>query len=100
MTNPLFVAGANATKHAFFRTISVLCVLAVCAGLYFAVHRLFNPPSTQSYAQQAESITNYEYNYYKPKLTFGIGVELWGFKLGLYKEAREDKRIERTIPEK
>ena len=56
--------------------------------------------TTETTTQQADEIKNYRYNYYKPNLAFGIGIELWGFKLGLYKEVREDKIIERTIPKK
>ena len=56
--NALFVAGASAVRHSIMRTISVLCVLAVCAGIWFAIDRAFiNPKETASYEQKAEQIT-------------------------------------------
>lgn len=54
-------------------------------GLYFAVHRLFNPKPTESYAQTANSITNIEHNTYPSKKVFGIGITLWGFDIGISK---------------
>lgn len=84
--NPLFIAGAQATRHAIMRTISVLCVLAVCAGLYYAVYRTFiKPRPTESYAQKAETINNTEHNYYPNKRVFSLGLSLWGWDFGIIK---------------
>lgn len=95
--NPLFTAGVQATRHAVMRTLSVLCVLAVIGLVVFSVHRLINPKPTESYAQSADKIENYEFNYYKPKIVFGLGIDLWGWKFGLYKEATGDKQIDKGI---
>lgn len=83
--NPLFMAGANATRHAFMRTISVLCVLAVCAGIWFAIDRAFiHPPERESYEQKAETISNVEYNYdYSDKEIAFLGIKFWKFRLGI-----------------
>lgn len=83
--NPLVLAGANMVKHSLLRTISVICVLLVCAGLYWAVYRTFiKPRATESYAQRAESISNVEYNYdYSDKDLAFFGLKLWKFRLGI-----------------
>ena len=85
--NPLFIAGAQATKHAIGRTISVICVLAVCAGLWFAVDRAFiHPRTTESYAQIVQSGgTNYNIEVYNPEDTFFLGIKVLGFKFGISK---------------
>ena len=76
----------QATKHAVLRTISVICVLLVCAGLYWAVYRTFiKPRATESYAQKADTITNIEHNNYPNKKVFGVGVTFWGFDIGITK---------------
>jgi len=74
--NPLFIAGANATKHAILRTISVLCVVAVAAGLWFAVHRLFNPKPTTTQQAKRDFIN---VNVYREQARF------WGLKFGWLK---------------
>lgn len=82
--NPLIIPAANAVKHSVMRTISVICVLLVCAGLYWAVYRTFiKPRATESYAQQAETITNIEHNFYPNKKVFGLGLTLWGWDIGI-----------------
>ena len=85
MINPIIEAGVNATKHAVLRTISVICVILVCAGLYWAVYRTFiKPRPTESYAQKAETIENYEYNYdYSDKDIMFLGIKLWKIRLGV-----------------
>lgn len=85
--NPIIIPAVQATKHAVMRTISVICVLLVCAGLYWAVYRTFiKPRPTESYAQKAETIQNYEYhNYYDGDSKFFIGIKLFGFKFGVSK---------------
>jgi len=42
-------------KHAFLRTISVICVLAVLALVGLGVKRLLYPKPTESYSQQVQS---------------------------------------------
>ena len=83
--NPLFIAGAQATKHAIMRTLSVICVLLVCAGIWFAIDRAFiHPPKTESYAQKADTISNVEYHYdYSDKDLLFLGVKLWRIRLGV-----------------
>jgi hypothetical protein len=50
-------------KHAIFRTISVVCVLTVVAGIIFAVNKTFiHPKPTTSQQQKATTINNYNYN--------------------------------------
>lgn len=95
--NPLFVAGVQATRHAVMRTISVLCVLAVIAGLWFAVDRAFiHPKPTQSYAQKAETIQNYEsYHYYDTDSKFFFGLKIFGMKFGLSKIQTQEKKKEK-----
>ena len=83
--NPIIFPVANAAKHAVLRTISVICVLLVCAGLYWAVYRTFiKPRSTESYAQKAEQITNQEWHYdYSDKDIAFFGLKLWKLRLGI-----------------
>ena len=84
--NPLVLAGMQAGKHAIMRTLSVICVLLVCAGLYWAVYRQFiKPRPSESYQQKAEQITNIETNYYPNKKVFGLGVTIFGFDIGISK---------------
>lgn len=98
MINSIIEAGVNATKHAVLRTISVICVILVCAGLYWAVYRTFiKPRPTESYAQQAEQITNNETNYYPNKKVFGLGLTLWGWDLGI---TRYDYPKKKELPSK
>ena len=76
----------DVSKHAILRTVSVLCVLLVVAGIYYAVYRTFiKPPKTESYAQQATTINNTEHNFYPNKKIFGLGITLWGFDIGITK---------------
>jgi len=97
--NPLFIAGANATKHALTRTISVLCVLLVCAGLYYAVYRTFiKPRPTESYAQTVQAGgKNYNIEITNPDDKFFIGIKIFGLKLGISKP--EKKTMAETIKE-
>ena len=83
--NPIFLAGKQAVKHSLMRTISVLCVLAVIAGIWFAIDRAFiNPPERESYEQKAETITNVEYNYdYADKEIAFLGIKFWKFRIGV-----------------
>ena len=83
--NPLVLAGANATTHAILRTFRVVCVLLVCAGIWFAIDRAFiHPPKTESYAQRAEQITNTEYHYdYSDKDLAFFGFKIWKIRLGI-----------------
>ena len=58
--NPIYTAGAQAAKHAIMRTISVVCVLAVIAGIWFAVDKAFiHPRDAQTTNQTADKIVNY-----------------------------------------
>jgi hypothetical protein len=79
--------GVEVTKHAILRTISVICVLFVCAGIYYAVYRTFiKPRPTESYAQVIQAGgTNYNIEIYNPEDTFFLGIKLWGLKLGISK---------------
>ena len=83
--NPIILTTAQAVKHSIMRTVSVVCVLLVCAGLYYAVYRTFiKPRPTESYAQHADNnIINIEV--YNPEDTFFLGVKLFGFNLGISK---------------
>lgn len=93
--NPLFIAGAQAVRHSIMRTISVLCVILVCVGLYYAVYRTFiKPRPTENYAQKAENITNIEYHYYPNKKVLGLGVTFLGWDIGImkYDYIKENKK--------
>jgi hypothetical protein len=83
--NPIILPVANAAKHAVLRTISVICVLLVIAGLWFAVDKAFiHPRKQESYQQKADSITNQEWNYdYSDKDIAFFGLRLWKLRLGL-----------------
>ena len=83
--NPIASTVIQGTKHAILRTISVLCVILVCAGIYYAVYRTFiKPRPTESYAQKAENITNTEYHYdYSDKDIAFLGIKLWKVRLGI-----------------
>lgn len=60
--NPLFLAGAATTKHAFLRFFSVACVAAVLWFAWFAVDRLLlNPTDKQTTHQEAQVLKNIEY---------------------------------------
>ena len=85
MVNPIIDTAVNATKHAIMRTISILCVLLVCAGLYYAVYRTFiKPRPTESYAQKADTITNQEWHYdYSDKDIMFLGIKLWKVRFGV-----------------
>jgi uncharacterized membrane protein len=85
MANPVLTVVGNATKHAILRTISVICVLLVCAGIYYAVYRTFiKPRPTESYSQKANQIQNYEYHYdYSEKDIAFLGIKLWKIRLGI-----------------
>ena len=85
MINPLIEQGISLGWHSIKRTLSVICVLLVCAGLYYAVYRTFiKPRPTESYAQKAEQIQNYEYNYdYSDKDIAFFGLRLWKVRLGI-----------------
>ena len=89
MINPLITSGIGLARHAIMRTLSVICVLLVCAGLYYAVYRTFiKPRPTESYSQLVQAGgTNYniEYNYNECDKKFFLGLKLWGFRLGLSK---------------
>ena len=77
----------DTVKHAVFRTISVICVLLVCAGLYWAVYRTFiKPRPTESYAQVIQAGgTNFNIEVYNPEDTFFFGLKIFGLKLGISK---------------
>ena len=62
--NPLLLAGVSATKHAILRTISVVAVLLVVAGLSWAVYSGIirpvtkpNPSNTQQGARDNYNVT-------------------------------------------
>ena len=84
---------ASVVKHSLLRTLSVICVLLVVAGLYYAVYRTFiKPRPAESYAQKAETINNTEYhNYYDGDSKFFIGIKLLGFKFGITKMVQVKK---------
>lgn len=71
--------------HSIRRTVSVICVLLVCAGLYWAVYRTFiKPRDTASYEQKADTISNIEYNYdYSEKDLAFFGIKVWKLRLGI-----------------
>lgn len=72
------------TKHALWRTISVLCVLAVIGFLVLGIKRILYPKPTESYSQQVQAGgVNYNIEIYNPEDTFFLGVKLWGFKFGI-----------------
>ena len=88
--NPIVVTVAQGTKHAILRTLSVLCVLAVIGLLGLGVKRILYPRATQSYAQQAEQIQNYEYYYSKPDDRLFLGLSVWGWRIGLTWQGKQE----------
>jgi len=83
--------GKQVVKHALLRTISVISVLLVIAGLSLAVYFAFIRPHTKpnpTTTQNAENISNYYP--LQDNDSFFFGVKLWGLKLGISKE-RQDK---------
>ena len=93
---PAVIASAGIVKHSIMRTISVLCVIAVLALIGLGIKRILYPKATESYAQKAETIQNYEYhNYYDGDAKFFFGLKLFGFKLGISKlEVKKEGRNE------
>jgi hypothetical protein len=84
--NPIIIAAAQGTKHAFMRTLSVICILAVIAFLVLGVKRILYPRATESYAQQVQAGgINYNIEIYNPEDTFFLGVKFWGLKFGISK---------------
>lgn len=83
------IAG-NAVWHGITRTVSVVCTLAVIAGLFWAVYVTLikphtNPTTTQT--QQAEEISNtYITN---TDDAFFLGLRLFGFKIGITKPVKQ-----------
>ena len=78
---------ASVVKHSLLRTLSVICVLLVVAGLYYAVYRTFiKPRPTESYAQVVQAGgTNYNIEIYNPEDSFFLGVRIFGLKFGISK---------------
>lgn len=85
MINPLIAQGVTLAWHSIRRTLSVICVLLVIAGLWFAVDKAFiHPRKQESYQQKAEQIQNFEYNYdYSDKDIAFFGIKLWKLRLGI-----------------
>lgn len=97
--NQLFEIGAQATKHAISRFISVLCVFLVVAGIWWAVYRQFiHPRATENYSQLVQSGgVNYNIEIYNPEDRFFIGVKVLGLKFGISKP--EVKKINEITKE-
>lgn len=74
----------SVTKHAILRAFSVFCVIAVLALIGLGIKRILYPRASESYAQKAEQIQNYEYNYdYSDKDIMFLGLKLWKIRLGV-----------------
>lgn len=78
----------EATKHSIMRTISVLCVLAVMAGLAWAVYVAFVKPNTKPNATQKyeAQVINVYYIYPNKK---GFSLLSWGTWHLVSKDARD-----------
>ena len=86
--NPLVLAGVSAIKHSVMRTVSVVCVLLVVAGLAWAVYAGIIRPVTKpnpATTQNASQINNY-YIYPNKK---GFSLLSWGTWHLLSKDTRE-----------
>jgi len=73
-------------------TLKGLLVLAGIAGLGWAIYAGIIRPVTKpnpTMRQEAEQIENYTYNYSQPKTVVFLGLDLWDWKLGLYKDKTE-----------
>ena len=69
--NPLAIAGINAVKHSIMRTISVICVLLVIAGLAWAVYAGIIRPITKPNPSNTQQGQRDNYNVtVAPKQTF------------------------------
>ncbi len=83
--NPLIKAGMEIVWHAIRRTISVVCVLLVIVGIWWAVYRVYiKPRPTTTNIQKAETIQNVEYHYnYNDKEKAFLGLKIWKFRIGV-----------------
>ena len=87
-------------KHALTRTFSVICVLLVIGGIGWAIYAGIIRPTTKpnpTTTQNAQQIENYQYNYSKPETALFIGIDLWGWKIGIHKEKQQ--QIKQVIQE-
>ncbi len=70
--NPLVIAGISATKHAVMRTVSVVAVLLVVAGLAWAVYAGIIRPVTKPNPTNTQQGKGDNYNYtIQPRSYFG-----------------------------
>ena len=70
--NPLAIAGINAVKHSIMRTISVICVLLVIAGLSWAIYAGIIRPITKPNPSNTQQGQRDNYNYsIQPRSYFG-----------------------------
>jgi predicted permease len=97
--DPLTVASLTskalgATKHAILRTLSVVCVLTVIAGIGWSVYVALIRPHTKpnpTTTQNANTINN---TYYYPnKKVFSFGATVFGLDIGLVKYSYPDKPL-------
>lgn len=80
--------------HSLQRTLSVICVLLVFAGLGWAIYVAFIKPNTNPNATQtqvAEKIDNTFY--YAQDESFFLGVRIFGLKFGITKNKQAVKPV-------
>ena len=87
--NPLALAASQATKHAILRTISVICVIGICALIVLGIKRILYPPKSNITNQQGQG-DNYNVGI-EPRSYFGCQ----NFKI-----IRPDKPIDSLLPKK
>jgi len=103
LTGKLYITKVvQGTKHALFRTFSVLCVLAVIGLIGLGIKRILYPPKAESYSQVVQAGgTNYNIEIYNPEDTFFFGIKIFGLKFGISKPTvKKIKDIEKETKEK
>jgi hypothetical protein len=70
-------------------TLKGLLVIGAIAGLGWAVYAgvirpVTKPNPTTTY--KAENLYKYDYNYSRPETAIFLGIDLWGWKIGIYKD--------------
>jgi len=102
-TGKLYITKAvQGTKHALFRTFSVICVLAVIALIGLGIKRILYPPKAENYSQVVQAGgANYNIEIYNPEDNFFFGIKVFGLKFGISKSTvKKIRDIEKETREK
>ena len=80
-----FIDPKNALKSIVFGAWLFIIIGAGWSVYVTYIKPHVNPTPVKETTQQAQQITNNEYNYNEPDKNFFVGVKLFGFRLGLSK---------------